>query len=178
MASDVKSVRHRWTELAEQIEEHQFAYYVRDAPTVSDGAYDAMLSELGELEEKFPDLRTPQSPTQRVGGTFSTEFIAVDHIEPMLSLDNAFEIDEVEAWAARVHREVGETKVHYLTEVKIDGLAIALVYEHGRLVRALTRGDGRTGEDVTLNVRTIASIPKVLGGDPATHPELIEEVGS
>ena len=166
--------RHRWTELAEQVSEHQFAYYVRDAPTISDGAYDELLRELGQLEDEFPDLRTPDSPTQRVGGTFSTEFTAVDHVERMLSLDNAFSIEDIAAWAQRVHREVGESRVHYLTEVKIDGLAIALVYEKGRLVRGVTRGDGRTGEDVTLNVRTIASIPKVLGGDPATHPELIE----
>ncbi len=171
------AARHRWTELAEQVMDHQFAYYVRDAPAVSDGAYDALLRELNELEEAFPDLRTPDSPTQRVGGTFSTEFTAVDHVERMLSLDNAFSMADIETWAERVHRDVGKSSLHYLTEVKIDGLAIALVYENGRLVRGVTRGDGRTGEDVTLNVRTIESIPKVLAGDAATHPELIEVRG-
>ncbi|WP_217995607.1 NAD-dependent DNA ligase LigA [Sanguibacter suarezii] len=166
--------RSAWTALAEQIEAHQFAYYVRDAPTVSDAEYDELLRALEALEDAHPELRTPDSPTQRVGGTFSTDFAAVDHVEPMLSLDNAFNAEDLAAWAERVHREIGTTEVHYLCEVKIDGLAVALLYEKGRLVRAATRGDGRTGEDVTLNVRTIETIPKTLGGDPATHPDLIE----
>jgi DNA ligase (NAD+) len=166
--------RHRWSELAEQIGDHQFAYYVRDSPTISDGEYDALFRELEALEAEHPDLRSPDSPTQRVGGTFSTEFAAVDHVEQMLSLDNAFSDGDIDAWAERVHREVGETEVHYLCELKIDGLAIALVYVNGRLDRAVTRGDGRTGEDVTLNVRTIGSIPHSLDGDPASHPDLIE----
>lgn len=160
--------------LAEEIEAHQFAYYVRDAPTVSDAEYDVLLREIGQIEETYPQLRTPDSPTQRVGGTFSTDFAAVDHREQMLSLDNAFNAEDLDAWAERVHREIGTTQVHYLCEVKIDGLAIALLYEKGVLVRAATRGDGRTGEDVTLNVRTIESIPLTLGGDPSTHPDLIE----
>ncbi|QIK83961.1 NAD-dependent DNA ligase LigA [Sanguibacter sp. HDW7] len=167
----------RWAELAETVAAHQFAYYVKDAPLVSDGEFDALLGELAALEDRFPSLRTPESPTQRVGGTFSTEFTAVDHVERMLSLDNAFSLEDVEAWAGRVRQGVGDAEVHYLTEVKIDGLAIALVYEKGRLVRAVTRGDGRTGEDVTLNVRTISSVPHALGGDPATHPELVEVRG-
>jgi len=169
--------RQRWAELAEQIEEHQVAYYLRSAPTISDGEYDELLHDLARLEETYPELRTPQSPTQRVGGTFSTDFASVDHVERMLSLDNAFSLEDLGAWADRVRKDVGESPVHYLTEVKIDGLAIALVYERGRLVRGVTRGDGRTGEDVTLNVRTIAGIPATLGGDPATHPELIEVRG-
>lgn len=169
--------RHRWTELAEQIDAHQFAYHVRDTPTVSDAEYDALLAELTAIEAQFPELRSPESPTQRVGGTYSTDFAAVDHVERMLSLDNAFTHEDIVAWAERVHKEIGETDVHYLCEVKIDGLAIALVYERGRLVRAVTRGDGRTGEDVTLNVRTIAGVPVALAGDPATHPELIEVRG-
>ncbi len=173
MTADI-AARRRWTELVEAITDHQFAYYVRDSPTVSDGEYDALLAELGAVETAHPELRTPDSPTQRVGGTFSTEFTAVDHVERMLSLDNAFTADDVAAWAERVHREVGDAEVHYLCELKIDGLAIALLYENGRLVRAATRGDGRTGEDVTLNVRTIETVPETLAGDPATHPELIE----
>ena len=171
------AARQRWAELAEQIEEHQVAYYLRSAPTISDGEYDELLRDLARLEETYPELRTPQSPTQRVGGTFSTDFASVDHVERMLSLDNAFSLEDLGAWADRVRKDVGEAPVHYLTEVKIDGLAIALVYERGRLVRGVTRGDGRTGEDVTLNVRTIAGTPATLGGDPATHPELIEVRG-
>lgn len=167
--------RHRWDELAERIRADQFAYYVRDAPSSSDAEYDARLRELGALEETYPGLRTPDSPTQLVGGTFSTEFGAVDHVERMLSLDNAFSDEDVRAWADRVQRDLEtDEPPHYLCELKIDGLAIALLYEKGRLVRAATRGDGRTGEDVTLNVRTITTIPDVLAGDPATHPELIE----
>ncbi|MBX9245548.1 NAD-dependent DNA ligase LigA [Actinotalea ferrariae] len=174
---DADAARHRWTELAEQITGHQFAYYVRDAPTVSDAEYDTLLRRLDALEHAHPELRTPDSPTQRVGGTFSTDFTAVDHVERMLSLDNAFSVEEVAAWAERVTRDLdGAAKgLHYLCELKIDGLAIALLYEDGRLVRALTRGDGRTGEDVTLNVKTIEGVPHVLAGDD--HPELIEVRG-
>jgi DNA ligase (NAD+) len=172
-------IRHRWAELAEQIRDHQFAYYVRDAPTVSDGEYDVLLRRLAAIEERFPTLglTTPESPTQLVGGTFSTDFTAVDHVERMLSLDNAFSAEDLESWAERVHRDLDGTAdvVHYLCELKIDGLAIALLYENGRLVRAATRGDGRTGEDVTNNVRTIEGIPHVLEG--SNHPELIEVRG-
>ncbi|MFC8192040.1 NAD-dependent DNA ligase LigA [Cellulomonas sp. NPDC057328] len=170
-------VRRRWTELAASLEADQFAYYLRDAPTSSDADYDARMRELAALEDAHPDLRTPDSPTQRVGGTFSTEFGAVDHVERMLSLDNVFSAEELSAWADRVVRDLETPDVHWLCELKIDGLAIALLYERGRLVRAATRGDGRTGEDVTLNVRTISTIPHVLAGDPATHPELIEVRG-
>ncbi|HEY0360279.1 MAG TPA: NAD-dependent DNA ligase LigA [Mycobacteriales bacterium] len=166
--------RHRHAGLSEEILGHQFAYYVSDAPTVSDAEYDTLLRELTELEATYPALRTPESPTQRVGGTFSTEFTAVDHVERMLSLDNAFSREELEAWNDRVVREVG-TRVHYLCELKIDGLAINLLYERGRLTRALTRGNGVTGEDVTLNIRTIAGIPHQLPGDDV--PELVEVRG-
>jgi DNA ligase (NAD+) len=155
-------VRHAWTELAEEIREHQFAYYVRDAPVISDGEFDALVRRLEELETQHPSLRTPDSPTQQVGGTFSTEFTPVDHLERMLSLDNAFSPEELQAWADRVEREAGGAEVHYLCELKIDGLAVNLLYQDGRLVRAGTRGDGRTGEDVTLNVRTIDGVPHQL----------------
>jgi DNA ligase (NAD+) len=179
-ALDETAARHLWAELAERVRDLQFAYYVRDAPTASDAEYDETMRRLEALEATHHELRTPDSPTQVVGGTFSTEFRAVDHVERMLSLDNAFSAEDVAAWAERVHRDletVPDGGLHYLCELKIDGLAIALLYERGRLVRAATRGDGRTGEDVTLNVRTIATIPDVLGGDPATHPELIEVRG-
>ena len=167
--------RHEWADLAETIRGHQFAYHVQDAPTISDGEYDALVRQLSRLEAAHPALRTPDSPTQQVGAaTFSTDFRAVDHLEPMLSLDNAFTPEELAAWAARVTRDSGPDH-HYLTELKIDGLAVNLLYERGRLVRALTRGDGRTGEDVTLNVRTIEGIPARLTGDDV--PELLEVRG-
>jgi DNA ligase (NAD+) len=165
--------RHRWTDLAEQVREHQFAYYIRDAPTVSDGEYDALLRELESVEEEYPGLRTPDSPTQTVGGTFSTDFDPVDHLERMLSLDNAFSAEELRQWADRVHRDGGlaeGTEPAYLCELKIDGLAVNLLYENGVLVRAATRGDGRTGEDITMNVRTIAGVPHRLSGNGVQGP--------
>nr|WP_225910923.1 NAD-dependent DNA ligase LigA [Dermacoccus sp. Tok2021] len=172
MRSEVPDeVRRRAAELTEQIDAHQFAYYVKDAPTVSDGAYDTLLRELQQIEDEHPELRSPQSPTQRVGGTYSTEFTPVDHVERMLSLDNAFSPEELAEWGERVAREANTT-YHYLCELKIDGLAINLLYENGKLVRGVTRGDGRTGEDVTLNVRTIDGIPHELKGEDV--PALVE----
>ncbi|WP_432562956.1 NAD-dependent DNA ligase LigA [Kineococcus sp. SYSU DK003] len=168
------AARHRWEELVARIEAARFAYYVRNSSPLSDGQYDELEKELRALEEEHPQLRTPDSPTQTVGGTFSTEFAAVDHPERMLSLDNAFSLDELSAWAARVEKEVGEG-ARYLCEPKIDGLAIDLVYEDGRLVRGVTRGDGRTGEDVTYNVRTIADVPNELTGEDV--PEFLEVRG-
>lgn len=182
-APDVPSeVRHAWTELAETIRAHQFAYHVQDSPTVSDGEYDALIRDLTALEESHPSLRTPDSPTQQVGApSFSTEFQAVDHLERMLSLDNAFSPEELAAWAARVERDAGGpggAAYRFLCELKVDGLAINLLYERGRLTRALTRGDGRTGEDVTHNVRTIRGIPAVLTPTAqAPVPELVEVRG-
>jgi DNA ligase (NAD+) len=166
--------RHRWADLAEQITAHRFAYYVRDSPTVSDGEFDRLLRDLERLEGEHPGLRTPQSPTQQVGGTFSTDFTAVDHLERLLSLDNVFSVEELRAWMVKAQRDA-EADVHWLCELKIDGLAIDLVYERGRLIRAATRGDGRTGEDVTLNVLTIGDVPQKLSGDGI--PELVEVRG-
>ncbi|WP_280497353.1 NAD-dependent DNA ligase LigA [Nocardia farcinica] len=167
----------RWQRLAEEVREHQFRYYVRDAPIISDGEFDALLRELQELEDRHPDLRTPDSPTQLVGGGFATDFTPVDHLERMLSLDNVFDVDELRAWAARVEAETGPD-LHYLCEVKIDGVALNLVYERGKLVRAATRGDGRTGEDVTLNARTIEDVPGELSArDEFPVPELLEVRG-
>ncbi|MGB6180520.1 MAG: NAD-dependent DNA ligase LigA [Rhodococcus sp. (in: high G+C Gram-positive bacteria)] len=153
--------KQQWQELAEEVRGHQFRYYVRDAPIVSDGQFDALLRRLQAMEDEHPDLRTPDSPTQLVGGGFETDFTAVDHLERMLSLDNVFDEDELRAWVRRIEVEAGEN-LHYLCEVKIDGVALNLLYENGRLVRAGTRGDGRTGEDVTLNARTIGDIPEQL----------------
>ena len=170
-------VRAEHGELADTVRGHQFRYYVLDAPTVSDAEFDELFRQLQELEQRWPALVTPDSPTQLVGGGFSTEFAAHDHLERMLSLDNAFETDALRAWADRVAREVG-TEVHYLAELKIDGLAVNLLYENGRLVRGLTRGDGRTGEDVTLNLRTLRDIPDRLH-DSVEYPvpELLEVRG-
>ena len=167
--------RHRHAELVEQVDRARFDYFVRDSPTLADGAYDRMMRELQEIEEAHPDLRTPDSPTQTVGGTFSTEFTAVDHLERMMSLDNAFSADELAAWAERVERDKGTAEVHYLCEIKVDGVAINLLYEQGRLTRALTRGNGTTGEDVTLNIRTLDNVPTRLTGDDV--PALLEVRG-
>jgi DNA ligase (NAD+) len=168
--------RERHARLAAEVADHQFRYYVLDAPIVSDGQFDALWRELVELEEKHPELSTPDSPTQKVGSKFSTDFTAHDHLERMLSLDNAFSPDEMRAWAERVAREVGE--VSYLCELKIDGLAVNLLYENGLLTRALTRGDGRTGEDITLNMRTLEEVPERLTGTAEFPvPELVEVRG-
>jgi DNA ligase (NAD+) len=168
--------RERHARLAAEVADHQFRYYVLDAPIVSDGQFDALWRELVELEERHPELATPDSPTQKVGGKFSTEFTAHDHLERMLSLDNAFSPDELRAWAERVARDVGA--VSYLCELKIDGLAVNLLYENGLLTRALTRGDGRTGEDITLNMRTLHEVPERLTGTPEFPvPELVEVRG-
>ncbi|MDV7244745.1 MULTISPECIES: NAD-dependent DNA ligase LigA [Rhodococcus] len=170
-------VRERWNELAEEVRQHQFRYYVRDAPVISDGEFDALLGQLNDLENQYPDLRTPDSPTQLVGGGFATDFTSVDHLERMLSLDNVFATDELRTWISRVEQEAG-ADLPYLCEVKIDGVALNLVYENGRLVRAATRGDGRTGEDVTLNARTIDDIPERLTGtDEYPVPALLEVRG-
>ena len=167
--------RHRHAELVEQVDRARFDYFVRDSPTLADGAYDRMMRELQEIEEANPDLRTPDSPTQTVGGTFSTEFTAVDHLERMMSLDNAFSAEELAAWADRVERDRGTASVHYLCEIKVDGVAINLLYEQGRLTRALTRGNGTTGEDVTLNIRTLDNVPERLTGKDL--PALLEVRG-
>jgi DNA ligase (NAD+) len=164
--------REKHAQLAEQIEEHRFRYYVNDAPVVSDADFDKLLRALEALEEEHPELRTPDSPTQKVAGAYETEFTSVVHRSRMLSLDNAFDDLELAAWAERVHKDVGTSDYHFLCELKVDGLAVNLTYEQGRLTRAATRGDGRTGEDITPNVRTIAEIPDRLTGDRV--PDLVE----
>jgi DNA ligase (NAD+) len=166
------SARH--AELSDEVRGHQYRYYVLDSPTISDAEFDRLLRELEALEEQFPALRTPESPTQNVGGTFSTQFTAVEHAERMMSLDNVFDSDELQAWAERTERDAGGP-VQFICELKVDGLAINLTYEKGRLVRGATRGDGRTGEDVTSNVRTIREIPERLADD--NPPDLLEVRG-
>jgi DNA ligase (NAD+) len=155
--------RERHANLAREVEEHRYRYFVQDTPTVSDAEFDQLMRELQALEEEYPALRTPDSPTQQVGGTYSTLFTPVQHVVQMMSLDNAFRDEELAAWAQRAEREAGESPA-YLCEPKVDGLAINLLYERGRLVRAATRGDGRTGEDVTFNVRAIRDVPNRLSG--------------
>ena len=156
--------REEHARLSQELDEHSYRYYILDAPTASDAEYDALMRRLQQLEASYPELRTPSSPTQRVAGTYSTLFTAVEHLERLLSLDNAFTVEELTAWAHRVEREVGDVPA-YLCELKVDGLAVDLVYRAGRLVRGATRGDGRTGEDVTPNIRTIEGIPHRLHGD-------------
>ncbi len=164
--------RERAAELARVIEENAFRYYVLTQPTLADGEYDALVRELEALEQEHPTLRTPDSPTQKVLETWSTDFTPVEHLERLMSLDNVFTEDELRAWADRAARE-GTPR--YLCELKIDGLAVALVYRNGVLERAATRGDGRTGEDITPNVRTLRGVPHRLTG--ADVPALLEVRG-
>ena len=171
-------VRRRWQQLADEVREHQFRYYIKDAPVVSDADFDALYNELVALEDRYPELRVPDSPTQLVGGAgFTTEFTAAEHLERMLSLDDVFDVDELTAWSNRVESELGPDP-HYLCELKVDGVAIALVYRDGRLERAATRGDGRVGEDVTLNARTISDVPETLTASKKfPTPEVLEVRG-
>jgi len=164
------NARHRMTELINEIRDHQFKYYVLDQPTITDAQFDDLLKELQKLEDKNPELREADSPTQHVGGGFSTQFEQRDHIEKMMSLDNVFDLDELATWFDRVEKEISGPQ--YLCEVKVDGLAINLTYENGVLTRGLTRGNGTTGEDVTLNVKTIKNLPHALQGKDL--PSLIE----
>ncbi|CAN2235365.1 NAD-dependent DNA ligase LigA [Candidatus Planktophila dulcis] len=165
--------RHRITELTQEIRDHQFKYYVLDAPSITDAAFDKLLKELEALEAKHPQLLEPDSPSLGVGGGFATTFDQHDHIEKMMSLDNVFDNDELATWFDRVEKE--SPSPEYLCELKVDGLAINLLYENGQLTRALTRGNGVTGEDVTLNVKTIKGLPHTLSGK--NIPSLIEVRG-
>ena len=166
-------IRHQIQELCEEIGDHQFKYYVLDAPTISDAACDKLWNQLLDLEKKFPQYKLESSPTLQVGGGFSTSFTQHDHIEKMMSLDNVFDSGELDTWFDRI--EKSESKNTWLCEVKVDGLAINLLYEEGRLTRALTRGNGTTGEDVTLNIKTIKSVPLELKGK--NLPSLLEVRG-
>jgi DNA ligase (NAD+) len=168
----------RHADLSERVNEARWRYYVLDAPTMSDGEFDALMRQLIELEDAFPSLRTPDSPTQQVGSPPSTTFAPVEHLQRLMSLDNAFSREELDRWAQRAIRELGEKRLAqsgYLCELKVDGLAIDLVYQGGRLIRAATRGDGRVGEDVTANVKTIKVIPHRLSGTDV--PETLEVRG-
>jgi DNA ligase (NAD+) len=170
-------VAQRHAVLAAELDDHAYRYYVLDSPIVSDAEYDTAIRELTAIEDSYPQLRTPDSPTQKVAGSYSTQFTPVTHLQRLLSLDNVFSFDELDAWAARTERDAGES-VSYLCELKVDGLAVDLVYEKGVLVRGATRGDGYTGEDITPNIRTIADIPQTLKPDAEVPvPELLEVRG-
>jgi DNA ligase (NAD+) len=164
----------RVAQLRQQINHHNFLYYVRDEPELSDAAYDDLLKELRALEAAHPQLVTPDSPTQRVGATPSSAFAPVAHGQPMLSLENAFEPEDVKAFDARARQAAGGIEVPYVAEAKLDGLAVSLVYENGQLRQAATRGDGTTGEDITANIRTIKAVPLALRGKT---PRLVEVRG-
>jgi DNA ligase (NAD+) len=167
----------RITELREQIHHHEYLYYVEARPEVSDAEYDALMRELRELEASFPDLVTADSPTQRVAGAPADLFKPVEHHVAMLSLDNATSPDDLREFETRIGRALPGAAFTYVCEPKIDGLGVALVYERGRFVRGATRGDGRTGEDITANLRTISSIPKILKPGPLASAEIVEVRG-
>ena len=166
-------IRHQIQELSEDIRDHQFKYYVLDAPTITDAAFDKLWNQLLALESEYPQYKLESSPTLEVGGGFATAFTQHDHIQKMMSLDNVFDSDELTTWFERI--EKAGVRNTWLCEVKVDGLAINLLYEKGRLTRALTRGNGVTGEDVTLNIKTIKSIPTELTGEDI--PALLEVRG-
>jgi DNA ligase (NAD+) len=154
-----KDVEKKIETLRQKIRHHEYLYYVLDSPEVSDAEFDKLMQQLKDLEAAQPSLVTPDSPTQRVGGKPREGFVKVRHSTPMLSLDNTYNEEELRAWERRVHELTGRSAVDYVCELKLDGMSLALVYEDGRLVRGVTRGDGSVGEDVTLNVRTVRSIP-------------------
>lgn len=165
-------------ELRQQINHHNYRYYVLDSPVVSDAEYDRLMQELARLEEEHPELITPDSPTQRVGASPTTAFESYTHRQPMLSLSNAFGEEELIAFDQRIKRMLGigsDSDIEYVSELKIDGLAVSLTYENGRFTRGATRGDGSSGEDITVNLRTVKSIPLVLLNDPI--PTFIEVRG-
>src|SRR5215468_2724080 len=151
--------------LREEIRNHEYRYYVLDDPEISDAEFDRLMNELKKLEAERPELVNPDSPTQRVGGKPREGFVKVQHSIPMLSLDNAYNEEELRNWERRVHELAGRKDIEYVCELKLDGMSLALRYEDGKLVRGITRGDGSIGEDVTANVRTVRSIPLSISAD-------------
>jgi DNA ligase (NAD+) len=159
MVSSNKDVGRKMESLREKIRHHEYLYYVVDNPEITDGKFDELMQQLKDLEAEHPELVSADSPTQRVGGKPRAGFVKVPHSSPMLSLDNTYSEDELRDWERRVHELSGRTDVDYVCELKLDGMSLALIYEDGKLVRGITRGDGNIGEDVTLNVRTVRSVP-------------------
>jgi DNA ligase (NAD+) len=159
------SIETKIDSLREQLRHHEYRYYVLDDPEVSDAEFDRLMNELKKLEAGHPELITPDSPTQRVGGKPREGFVKVQHSSPMLSLDNAYAEDELRNWERRVHELSGRKDIDYVCELKLDGMSLAVIYENGHLSRGITRGDGTTGEDVTGNVRTVRSIPLSISAE-------------
>ena len=159
MASAMKDSEKKIETLREKIRHHEYLYYVLDQPEITDAEFDTLMQQLKDLEAEHPGLITPDSPTQRVGGKPREGFVKVPHSSPMLSLDNTYNEEELRDWERRVHELSGRKDVDYVCELKLDGMSLALIYEDGKLVRGITRGDGSIGEDVTLNVRTVRSVP-------------------
>ncbi|HXJ90756.1 MAG TPA: NAD-dependent DNA ligase LigA [Candidatus Binatia bacterium] len=167
----VRDVEKKIESLREKIRHHEYLYYVLDQPSISDQEFDRLMQQLKDLEVEHPQLITPDSPTQRVGGKPREGFVKVRHSSPMLSLDNTYSEDELRAWELRVHELSGRKDIDYVCELKLDGMSLALSYEDGKLARGVTRGDGTTGEDVTLNVRTVRSIPLSI------YPDKLKQAG-
>jgi DNA ligase (NAD+) len=162
MPAAAKDLGKKIESLRDKIRHHESLYYVLDSPEISDAEFDKLMQQLKQIESDHPDLVTPDSPTQRVGGKPREGFVKVPHSSPMLSLDNTYNEEELRDWERRVHELSGRSDVDYVCELKLDGMSLALVYEDGKLARGLTRGDGSVGEDVTLNIRTVRSIPLVI----------------
>lgn len=158
-----KWAERRVNELRKLMRHHNYLYYVLNKPEISDAEYDRLMNELDELEHSFPDLVTPDSPTQRVGAAPAEQFNTVRHVKPMLSLDTAMEREEVIKFDERVRKEVGDGNISYVAEPKLDGLSVELIYGNGKLIRGSTRGDGINGEDVTENIKTIKAVPLEIG---------------
>ncbi|MFZ0310599.1 MAG: NAD-dependent DNA ligase LigA [Candidatus Sulfotelmatobacter sp.] len=165
MTASGKDAAKKLETLREEIRQHEYFYYVLDRPEISDLAFDKLMQKLKDLEAENPALITPDSPTQRVGGKPREGFVKVPHSSPMLSLDNTYNEEELRDWERRVHELSGRSDVDYVCELKLDGMSLALIYEDGKLVRGITRGDGSVGEDVTLNVRTVRSVPLSIPKD-------------
>src|SRR6202044_2025653 len=159
MPATTKDADKKIESLRERIRHHEYLYYVLDQPEISDADFDKLMRELKDLEAEHPELLTADSPTQRVGGKPREGFVKVRHSSPMLSLDNTYSEEELRDWERRVHELSGRKDVDYVCELKLDGMSLALIYEDGKLVRGITRGGGSIGEDVTLNVRTVRSVP-------------------
>ncbi|MGH9546834.1 MAG: DNA ligase LigA-related protein, partial [Terriglobales bacterium] len=159
MATATKGTEKKIEGLRDEIRHHEYLYYVLDNPKITDAEFDQLMIGLKKLEAEHPELVTPDSPTQRVGGKPREGFVKAPHSSPMLSLDNTYSEDELRDWERRVHELTGREELDYVCELKLDGMSLALHYEDGKLVRGITRGDGTIGEDVTLNVRTVRSIP-------------------
>src|SRR5438874_3258594 len=165
MKSLKQNLQNEIERLREDIRHHEYRYYVLDDPEISDAEYDRLMNQLKKLEAEHPELITPDSPTQRVGGKPREGFVKVPHSVPMLSLDNAYGEEELRDWERRVHELSGRKDIEYVCELKLDGMSLALRYENGKLVRGITRGDGNTGEEVTANVRTVRSVPLSISRD-------------